>query len=113
VVRKKARTKPIILVVDNEQHHLARLDDELSDRYGRHYEVICIGSAEEGMSTLQGLVGAGREIALILADQWMDTTTGAEFLAATKSLDAGSKRGLLVSWGAWGTIQRRKQSSAR
>lgn len=32
----------------------------------------------------------------------MAPTTGVDFLAATKSLVPTSKRGLLISWGAWG-----------
>ncbi|MGH2788441.1 MAG: FAD-dependent oxidoreductase [Actinomycetota bacterium] len=94
--------KPVILAVDDEQLSLVKLEEELTDRYARHYEVICLGSPEEGMKVLSALLEEGREVALVLADLWMPDATGVELLAAAKGLDPTIKRGLLVPWGAWG-----------
>jgi thioredoxin reductase (NADPH) len=93
--------RPVLLVVDDDRKELVRLQDELMSRYSRHYDIVGRTSADEGMRVLRNLVEAGREIALVLTDQWMPTTTGVDFLAATKVLTPGTKRGLLVSWGAW------------
>lgn len=94
--------KPVLLAVDDEQHALTSLEEELTDRYGRHYEVVCIGGSTEGMRVLRDLVGAQRDVALVLADLWMRDINGVKLLAAAKGLDSRIKRGLLVSWGAWG-----------
>jgi thioredoxin reductase (NADPH) len=94
--------KPVILAVDDEQFSLVKLEEELTDRYARHYEVICLDSPEEGMNALSALLEEGREVALVLADLWMQEVTGVELLAAAKGLDPKIKRGLLVPWGAWG-----------
>ena len=94
--------KPVLLAVDDEQHALMSVQEELSDRYGRHYEVVCSGGATEGMQVLRELVEARRDVALVLADLWMHDINGVELLAAAKALDSRIKRGLLVSWGAWG-----------
>ncbi len=94
--------KPLILAIDDEEHHLSRLDKELEERYGRHYEVVCVTSIENARGILRECATAGREIALVLADLWMDGVSSVRFLTEIKAIDAGIKRGLLVSWGAWG-----------
>ena len=95
-------TRPVILAVDDAPDELSRVYEELSSRYARDYEIICESSETEAMRVLTGLVESGRGIALVLADQWMQSMTGAELLLAVKALDPKIKRGLLVSWGAWG-----------
>jgi thioredoxin reductase (NADPH) len=95
-------SKPVLLAVDEEQHALATLHEELSDRYARHYDVVCIDGGAEGMQKLRDLVDAQRDVALVLANLWMRDLTGVDLLAAAKGLDSRIKRGLLVPWGAWG-----------
>jgi thioredoxin reductase (NADPH) len=99
---KSREDRSVILAVDDDQGDLVRISDELSTRYGRHYEVRCTSSPTEAADTLRSLVEAGRNVALVLADQWMPSMTGVELLAVAKGLDSDIKRGLLVSWGAWG-----------
>lgn len=94
-------SKPVIVAIDDEQDELARVKEELVDRYGRHYEVVCLSSPGEGMRSLASLAETGREVALVLADQSMQSMTGVELLSAAKAIDSGIKRGLLVPWGAW------------
>src|SRR3990170_6398187 len=101
-VPKSGEDRSVILAVDDDQGDLVRISDELSTRYGRHYEVRCTSSPTEAADTLRSLVEAGRNVALVLADQWMPSMTGVELLAVAKGLDSDIKRGLLVSWGAWG-----------
>lgn len=94
--------KPVLLAVDDDRHALTSLEEELTERYGRHYDVVCLGSSAEGMQALRALVEERRDVALVLADAWMREMNGVQLLAAAKGLDSRIKRGLLVSWGAWG-----------
>ena len=99
---KSEEDRPVILAVDDHKDDLERITDELITRYGHHYEVMCTSSSTQGANTLRELVDAGRNIALVLADEGMAPITGVELLAAAKELDSEIKRGLLVPWGAWG-----------
>jgi thioredoxin reductase (NADPH) len=94
--------KPLLLVVDDDPRDLSRIKEELLDRYFRHYDVVCQSSPEGGMRLLHGVLAAGRQIALVLIDQWLPATTGVEFLAQVRRVSPNTKRGLLVEWGAWG-----------
>ena len=94
--------KPVVLVVDDEREHLGRIREELSCRYGLHYDITCESSPERAMRRLDDLRGSGRDVALILSDQWMPKVTGVEFLASAKAVVPRTKRALLVPWGAWG-----------
>jgi thioredoxin reductase (NADPH) len=93
---------PVILVVDDDLGELDRVSKELLSRYARHYDVICESSPAEAERLLREVLGDGRQIALVLIDQWLPATTGVQFLAEMKHLSPHTKRGLLVEWGAWG-----------
>ena len=99
---KAASDRPLILAVDDERGELSTLEDELTCRYSRHYEVRCLGSPDDALELMSRLLDEGRDIALVLADLWTPTMTGVDLLAAARALDPNIKRGLLVSWGAWG-----------
>ncbi|MGH2699052.1 MAG: FAD-dependent oxidoreductase, partial [Actinomycetota bacterium] len=94
--------RPVILVVDDDRKDLDRVKNELTSRYGRHYDVVCLGNPSEGARVLGEFQAAGSEVALILAAQGMQEMTGVQLLAEAKRKDPGIKRGLLVSWGDWG-----------
>ena len=99
---KPEKDRPVILVVDGDQDDLARISDELKTRYGAHYDVMCMSSTSEGKDALDDLTNTGRNVALVLADRGAPPMTGVELLTVAKRLDSDTKRGLLVSWGAWG-----------
>src|ERR671915_1967651 len=92
--------KPVILVVEDDAEELARIEAEIASRYATHYEIVARATGDEEM--LEELVGEGRELALVLVDQWLPETTGVELLATVKLLSPATKRGLLVEWGSWG-----------
>jgi thioredoxin reductase (NADPH) len=94
--------QPVILVVDDEPNDLARIKDQLESRYGRYYDVRCLGNPTDGERALNKLRSSGRTIALILAAQGMQKMTGVDLLADAKAWDPEIKRGLLISWGDWG-----------
>ena len=100
--RRPKEGRPVILVVDHDQDDLARISDELRTRYGGHYDVKCISSTIEGKEILDELNTSGRNVALVLADRGAPPMTGVELLTIAKGLDSDTKRGLLISWGAWG-----------
>ncbi len=93
---------PVLLVVDQDAQCLARTEQQLGNRYGGDYAVRAEGTAAAALAALEEMRDAGRPVALVLADQWLSGTTGAELLARTKVLHPSAKRGLLIEWGAWG-----------
>jgi thioredoxin reductase (NADPH) len=99
--------EPVVLVVDDEREHLGKIREELTDRYGRHYEITCQSSPDDAMRMLRELCGSGRDVALVLVDQWMPSMTGVEFLEAAKAVNPRTKRALLVPFGAWGDPETR------
>jgi len=103
---------PLLLAVDDDDHARSRIRTELDRRYGRDYHVICADSAHAALETLELVHAKGGEVALVLAEQWMAETTGAELLAQVRSLHPTARRGLLIEWGAWGDPATREALSA-
>jgi thioredoxin reductase (NADPH) len=91
----------VILAVDDDGESLAHLERVLCSRYGADYEVICENDATAAGQRLQQLGAGGREVAVVLADQWLGGRTGIELLASVRSLHPLAKRGLLVARGDW------------
>jgi thioredoxin reductase (NADPH) len=96
--------KPVILAVDDDPLALDRVLDELRRRYGRDYEVAGEVSADAALNRIDALAAGGQPLALVLADQWLREPhlTGESVLGRTREKHPGSKRALLVDWGAWG-----------
>jgi thioredoxin reductase (NADPH) len=93
---------PALLAVDDDAHTLARIERELSDRYGKGYRVVCKASAEAGIVELERCKADGEDVALVLADQWMAEMSGPEFLERARLIFPSAKRVLLIAWRAWG-----------
>ena len=93
---------PVLLAVDEDPDHLARIEQQLSRRYGGDYSVRVERSAAAALTALETMRDDGAPLALVLADHWLSGTTGAELLARVKALHPSAKRGLLIEWGAWG-----------
>jgi thioredoxin reductase (NADPH) len=98
-MEETATPEPVLLAVDDDPNTLGRIEHELRQRYGSYYRVACEGSAEAGMRTLQDLRAADKDVAVVLADQWMPGMTGVEFLTHTRPLYPGAKRALLFERG--------------
>ncbi|HEY2480561.1 MAG TPA: FAD-dependent oxidoreductase [Solirubrobacterales bacterium] len=92
----------MLLAIDEDQASLREVERELRERYEGGYRVVCTGSAREGLERLEELSGAGEEIALVLAAQWLQGTTGGELLGRVRALDPYAQRGLLIDWASWG-----------
>ena len=93
---------PVLLVVEEDPEALRDVERELTDRYGRHYRVICMASSREARTCLERLAADGEDVALILAGQGLSGMTGSELLDEARHLHPHAKRGLLIPWGGWG-----------
>jgi thioredoxin reductase (NADPH) len=94
--------RPIVMGVDDDHQARARLVEELEDRYGGTYRVVCPPSVGDALDVLTVARERGEPVAVVLADQWMPDSTGAEFLECARQLHPRSKRALLIEFGAWG-----------
>lgn len=94
--------QPVILVVDDDDAALGRVERELSRRCGVDYQVLATTDPDEALGLLDGLDPGDAAVALVLADQWMPGIDGTEFLARAARRYPRAKRGLLVEFGAWG-----------
>ncbi|MGE5282380.1 MAG: FAD-dependent oxidoreductase [Chloroflexota bacterium] len=97
-----AEPAPLLLAVEGDPATLARVERELTRRYGGDYRVRAERGAADALRALESLREEGAPVALVLADQWLAGTTGAELLARVKELHPSAKRGLLIEWGGWG-----------
>jgi thioredoxin reductase (NADPH) len=94
--------KPELLAVDDDAHALAKIERELSDRYGKGYRVVCEASAGAGIEELKRRKADGEDVALVLAAQWMAEMSGPEFLERARLIFPTAKRVLVIAWRAWG-----------
>jgi thioredoxin reductase (NADPH) len=78
--------RPVMMAVDDDPVALGVLRQELGKRYGADYRLLCDGDTEAGLRALERLQANGGQVALVLADQWMPTMTGAAFLARAHRL---------------------------
>ena len=92
-------TKPVLVVVDDDDASLQALTRELESRYGAHYQVVSSSSAEMALARLAELKAAGADVPLVLADQQMPGMTGTQLLARVRQFFPTARRGLLISWG--------------
>jgi thioredoxin reductase (NADPH) len=93
---------PVIVAIESDTEALRDVDDALRDRYGRDYRIDCTGSPDAARALLERLAEERADVALVLAAQWLDGTTGSELLDDARRLHPHAKRGLLIGWGDWG-----------
>jgi thioredoxin reductase (NADPH) len=95
-------SKPAILAVVEDQASLREVEGELRERYERDYRVLTATSSREALARLEEASDAGDDIALVLADQWLDEMSGSELLGRVRANDPYAQRGLLIDWASWG-----------
>jgi thioredoxin reductase (NADPH) len=95
-------TQPILLAVDENAADLTHLTRELEDRYGRHYQIVSVGSSDEALAQLEHFATSGVEVALVLAGQWREGEPGCRLLEAVHGLHPYAKRAVLIAWPDWG-----------
>ncbi len=95
-------TQPIVLAVDDEEATLADLERELTERYGRHYCVVCVATPDQALARLEDAAAAGQDVALVLAVQWLPGRTGSDVLHEVRRTHPHARRALVIEWGEWG-----------
>ena len=93
---------PVLLAVEEDLDTLREIEQELLDRYARHYRIRCLQSPTQAQAWLAELAAAGESVALILAAQQLSGTTRSELLDQARHLHPHAKRALLIEWGAFG-----------
>ena len=88
-----------IVVVDDEADALAAMLEALTRRFGADYCVFAYPSGSTALKGIREILNERREIALVIADQWMPKMTGSKFLGRVRSIEPSGKRALLVAWG--------------
>jgi hypothetical protein len=63
--------RPVLLAVD-DAHALAKIERELSDRYGEDYRVVCLAPAEMSLVELERCEADSEHVALVLADRLIE-----------------------------------------
>jgi thioredoxin reductase (NADPH) len=87
--------RPAFLVVDDDSTAVAALEQALSRRFGADYETIRTCSPEHGLAVLDRLRGE-RDVAIMIADLWMPSMTGPEFLVRAHMLHPAARRALIA-----------------
>lgn len=90
---------PAVVIVEDVPKTRKALERVLSRRFGGDYRVVSAESGEAGLQLLDELAREGREVALIMADQWMPGMTGVEMLEQARDRHPLAKRILLVDYG--------------
>jgi thioredoxin reductase (NADPH) len=93
---------PALVAVDEDAGALRKVEQELRDRYARHYRVICLDSAREGLACLEQLAAGNEQVALVLAAPTLSGVTGSEFLEQVRRLHPHARRGLFMAWDSVG-----------
>jgi thioredoxin reductase (NADPH) len=95
---ESTRSRPVILVVDDEPAVLAAVSRDLRRGFGERYRVVRAGSGEEALETLRELVRRGEQVALLVADQRMPGLSGTEYLVRAREVVPSAKRVLLTAY---------------
>ncbi len=91
--------KPVLLAVHDQPGELRLIQQELTDRYARDYEIICTDSSASALHRLAALRSAPATAVLILfAAAEMHTMSGVEYLRRAHDLHPYAQRVLLIPW---------------
>jgi thioredoxin reductase (NADPH) len=96
-------SRPILLAVDADAKSLRAIEGELAERYQGSYRVVCVGSAPEAEAELARAAAAGEEVALTLAGESLDGSSGRDLLGGVRRLHPHAQRALLIDYASWGT----------
>ena len=88
---------PALVAFEADPAALARVDDELRNRYGRDYHIVTAPLPTAGR-VLDGLRGTGRRVIVVLAGA-VDHRDALATLNASRAVFPAAKRCLLLTWG--------------
>ena len=104
--------EPVLLLADDSPTQ-ERVEAELRKRYGADYQVVAAGSVAAALEVLRGLRDTGRQVALVLAGQWLPGGTGTELLARVGQLHPSAQRVLLITWGDQASLEPMLEATVR
>lgn len=90
-------TKPVLMLVDDDEAGLRALEREVEARYGADYRVVAAQGGEVAVDGLRRLRDADEAVALVIADGVVSTTEAVSLLAAARSFFPGAGRVLMTS----------------
>jgi thioredoxin reductase (NADPH) len=91
--------RPALVVVHGEPEVLAALNQALRSRFGADYQILAATTPQAALDTLGRLRQSGKQVALVLANQWLAGITGVELLGRAHALHPTAKRVLLITYG--------------
>jgi thioredoxin reductase (NADPH) len=97
-MNESTRSRPVILVVDDEPAVLAAVARDLRRGFGELYRIVRAGSGEEALEALRELVRRGEQVALLVADQRMPGLSGTDYLVRAREIAPTAKRVLLTAY---------------
>ena len=95
------RTKPLILVAEDDPGARERIAVELNRRFGPDYEIVVLASGHLAVQTLEETHRRNREVAVALSGVALPDLPGTEVLAQVHRWHPTARRGLLIDWGDW------------
>jgi thioredoxin reductase (NADPH) len=96
-------SQPILFVVDEDKSSLCAVERELTDRYRADYLTVCVDGVPDARAQLARMAAAGEEVAVVLAAEKLDGSSGRELLEGVRTLHPQAQRALLIDYGSWGT----------
>lgn len=90
--------KPVLMVVDDNEKELQRLERDLEHGYGERYRVLGATFGQAALDQLRQLKSKDEPVALLLADQQMPAMDGVEFLKQAATLYPEARRALLTTY---------------
>jgi thioredoxin reductase (NADPH) len=93
--------RPVFFLVNDDEGVLEALAGELRRRFGADYRVLAERSAPAALAALERLAAEPEPVALLVAGQSLDGTSGVEFLVRAHELHPEAKRMLLIGRGEW------------
>ncbi|WP_245866138.1 FAD-dependent oxidoreductase [Prauserella marina] len=93
-----ARTRPVILTVDDDPGISRAVARDLRRRYGQDNRIVRAESAVQALEALRELTLRGEQVAVLLADYRMPDMTGVEFLEQAMDVFPSARRVLLTAY---------------
>src|SRR6267142_2131373 len=91
-------TKPVLLVVDDDEDTRQLIARDLERNYGRQYRVLTAFIGRDALKTLRQLKDRNEPVALILASLRLPDMAGVEFLREAHNLLPEARRALLATF---------------
>lgn len=91
-------TKPVLLIVDDDEEARGLMARDLERGYGKRYRVLEADSGPEALEQLRELKQSNKPVALLLVGQRMKEMDGVEFLKEARALFPQAKRVLLAAY---------------